>query len=128
MNKKGFVFIIDGLFVLVLFMFVLLFTFESLPSLSQPSLDLQTHQLGFALTNSNLTQTAILTDNSSTIENFIQTLPSQICARYTVFNKTTNIVSVQKNNCVNSSTNQVSYQQFLADDTYYYTKTEVWIQ
>ncbi len=128
MNKKGMLFIVDSFFVLILFTFMLVFTFQSIQPYSEPSLDLFTHQLSVSLGNSQLFSDVLEQDDIGAIADFIEELPVQYCIQYTVFLEGIQIYSYTRLDCIESQSVFVSRKSFFAQEDVFETKTEVWLR
>ena len=130
-EKKGFVFTLDAILAILATVVILISIYSILSNVNTVNND-DLHKItlsSLAILEKNNYLSNGVNGNFSNINNFLNSLPSQICANISLYNVDNNIInSNKKNGCSSSDNLVVGRRVFVSDYNVYYAKMEAWYE
>ena len=133
LKKKAIIFSLDAIFAIIIAGIMILACFFYL---SQTSTNLYKNQDIYKISLDSLTilekddtlKTAAETNSTTTLQSFLNSLPTQHCGNITVYtSSSTAVLSAQKTGCTAKNESTIAIRSFAANDyNIYYAKMEAW--
>ncbi len=132
-QRKGIIFSLDAIFAIIIAAIMILACFFYL---SQTTTNLYKNQDIYKISLDSLTilekddtlKTAVETSSTTTMQQFLDSLPPQICSNITVYTSSSaDVLSSKKAGCTAKNESTIAVRSFIAN-TYniYYAKLEAW--
>jgi hypothetical protein len=132
LKRKAFIFSLDAVIAVIIAGMMLLACFFYL---SQTSTNIYKSQDLYKVSSDSLTilekgntlKTAVEANSTAAIQQFLNSLPGQFCGNITIYTSASaSLLSAQKTGCSSENEFSTAIRAFIAGNTEYYAKMELW--
>ena len=134
LSRKGFIYTLDAIFALVIAATIILASFQYLSQTHIARFNrsdlgrLSNDALGVLERDSGLS--SVVSGSTSSVQSYLNTLPSQVCGNLTVFSVSSTLVgSIQKTGCNSAGVDEVVVARRVfvhSNSSTYYARLEAW--
>jgi len=132
LNKKAIIFSLDAIFAIIIAGIMILACFFYL---SKTTTNIYQNQDIYKISLDSLTilekddtlKTAVETNNTATLQLFLNSLSDQFCGNITVYTSSSSaVLSAQKTDCTAKNESTIAVRNFIANNSIYYAKMGAW--